>query len=137
MEIRRTIRLWKNIIRQAWKDLKSISLNEYHNNLVEAKQSYYIIERVDIVEEVRKYGTVHPFDSDIPGFVYRSDCPFADHTDPKIPMLLNPYKKIYYCHHCAIAGNVVGFVMKKHNWEANIAIEFIAANHDLDLPFDL
>jgi len=117
--------------------MKSISLDEYYNNLIEAKQSHYIIGKVDLIKEVRKYGPVMDFASDIPGFVYRCDCPFAGHNDPTQPMLLNPYKKIYYCHYCAAAGNVVGYLMKKMDMEASIVIRHIALEYELDLPFEL
>ncbi len=64
-----------------------------------------IIEKIDIVEEIKNY-----VDIEKSGQNYKSICPFHEDTNPS--MVISPEKKIFKCFVCGTGGSVVEFVQK-------------------------
>ena len=117
--------------------MKPTNLDDFHRQMIEAKQSYFLVEKIDLIQEVSSHAYVEVYNSFIPGFVYRSDCPFVTHNDPSMPLILNPTSKMYYCHYCTNAGNVVGFIRELESCSNSYAIIYLADKYNLDLPMEL
>ena len=117
--------------------MKSISLDEMYLQMVQAKQAHFLVDKVDLIQEVSSHRMVEVYNSWIEGFVYRSDCPFDSHGDPSMPLLLNPNRKIYYCHYCAKGGNVVGYIKELESCSNGYALIYLANKYNLDLPIEL
>lgn len=85
------------------------------------------IDIVDIIEtriHLRKTGTN-----------YSALCPF--HTEKTASFTVSPAKQFYYCFGCSAKGNAIGFLMEYHRMEFVDAVETLAKQAGLTIPYEV
>jgi DNA primase len=68
------------------------------------------------------------------GANYLACCPF--HSEKTPSFTVSPNKQIYHCFGCAVSGNCIGFIMAFEHVEFVDAIEILAAQCGLTVPYE-
>ena len=90
------------------------------------KDSDLIKEKIDLVDFLRGYLTLHPA-----GRNFKALCPFHDEKTPSF--IVSPDRKIWHCFGCGLGGDVLGFAMRYENLEFPEAIRFLAERAGLEI----
>lgn len=88
-----------------------------------------LIERCDIVELINARLPLKKR-----GANFLACCPFHNEKTPSFTV--SPSKQIYHCFGCGVSGNGIGFIMAFERVEFVEAIEILAAQYSLTVPYE-
>jgi DNA primase len=88
-----------------------------------------LLARIDIVDVVGKYVPIKKGGKD-----YSGCCPFHKEKTPSFTV--SQPKQFYYCFGCGASGNAVGFMMAHEHLSFVEAIETLAQQAGLDIPYE-
>ena len=88
-----------------------------------------LLSRVDIVDFIQKRVPLKKA-----GKNWQACCPFHDEKTPSFSV--NPQKQFYYCFGCSKGGNVLGFAMDYGNLGFPEAVELLAREQGLEIPYE-
>ncbi|MEK7077438.1 MAG: DNA primase, partial [Patescibacteria group bacterium] len=91
-----------------------------------AKDIDLIKERIDLVDLLRSYITLHPA-----GKNFKALCPFHQEKTPSF--IASPERKRWHCFGCGEDGDIVTFVMKYENLEFPEALRVLAEKAGIEL----
>ena len=94
----------------------------YYNNEEVAE----ILSKIDIVDEMSETVQLNK-----KGRNYFGCCPF--HNEKTASMSVSSEKQIFKCFGCGESGNVLGFVMKKYNYEFIDALNYLIEKYNIDV----
>ncbi len=86
-----------------------------------------LVDRTDIVEIVRARVEMKK-----KGQNYQARCPFHEEKTPSFTV--SETKQFYYCFGCGAHGNALDFLINYDRMEFRDAIEYLAAQHGMDVP---
>lgn len=81
------------------------------------------MDRPSIVEVVGRYVALHRVGKEFVGL-----CPFHDDRHPSFSV--NPDKQVFYCHPCAIGGDVIAFIQKIEGLDFNSALSHLGMGRE-------
>ncbi len=88
-----------------------------------------LLSRVDIVDFIQKRVPLKKA-----GKNWQACCPFHDEKTPSFSV--NGQKQFYYCFGCQKGGNVIGFAMDYDGMEFPQAVELLARDLGLEIPYE-
>lgn len=88
-----------------------------------------LIERCDIYEAINARISLKKR-----GINYIACCPFHNEKSPSFTV--SPDKKIYHCFGCGVSGNIISFLMAYEHLEFPEAIETLASQCGLAIPYE-
>lgn len=88
-----------------------------------------LLSRVDIVDFIQKRVPLKKA-----GKNWQACCPFHDEKTPSFSV--NGQKQFYYCFGCQKGGNVIGFAMDYDGMEFPQAVELLARDQGLEIPYE-
>lgn len=88
-----------------------------------------LLTRTDIVAVIEQYITLKKA-----GANYQALCPFHNEKSPSFSV--SPSKQFYHCFGCRASGNVIGFLMEYDHMSFVDAIETLASQAGLEVPYE-
>jgi DNA primase len=88
-----------------------------------------LLFRVDIVDVVGRYVQLKPAGLNLQGL-----CPFHNEKSPSFTV--SATKQFYHCFGCGVHGNALGFVMEHLGLSFPEAVESLAGNMGLEVPYE-
>lgn len=86
-----------------------------------------LLARTDIIEVIQPRVTLTK-----KGQNHQARCPFHDEKTPSFSV--NQQKQFYYCFGCGASGNAIGFLMNFDRMEFRDAVQYLAAQHGMEVP---
>ena len=88
-----------------------------------------LLQRNDIVDVIGKRVPLKRA-----GREFQARCPF--HDERSASFTVSPQKQFYHCFGCGVHGSAVGFLMNYENMDFSDAVEALAADVGLTVPFE-
>ena len=88
-----------------------------------------LLQRIDIVDVIGKRVPLKRA-----GREFQARCPF--HDERSASFTVSPQKQFYHCFGCGVHGSAVGFLMNYENMDFSDAVEALAADVGLTVPFE-
>jgi DNA primase len=88
-----------------------------------------LLQRIDIVDVIGKRVPLKRA-----GREFQARCPF--HDERSASFTVSPQKQFYHCFGCGVHGSAVGFLMNYENMDFSDAVEALASDIGLTVPFE-
>lgn len=88
-----------------------------------------LLQRIDIVDVIGKRVPLKRA-----GREFQARCPF--HDERSASFTVSPQKQFYHCFGCGVHGSAVGFLMNYENMDFSDAVEALASDVGLTVPFE-